>query len=109
MASEYYECFNALKNYRHKLILPLSGTNNYRITSYTDFERTLKMLEDDEYLFIPEMNSDFLTIKEEGVNLFSCLKQKAMELGFNLNNKIDENKVYDTFFKLSGGLIIWID
>lgn len=98
-----------LKKYKHKLILPLSGTDNYRISSYTDFDRTLKMLGDDEYLFIPEMNSNFLDIKETGVNLFLCLKQKSMELGFNFNSRIDENKVYDTFFKLSGGLIIWID
>lgn len=100
-----------LKTNKHRLILPLLDYDDNRISTYIDYERTIKLINNKEYLFIPEINSNFLNIKEteNDPNIFICIKQKAKSLGFILTTRIEENKVNLSVSGYSKGFIIEIE
>lgn len=100
-----------LKTNKCKLIFPLLDFNENRISTYTDYERTLKLINSNEYLFIPEMNSNFLNLREDdnNNNIFKCIKQKARDLGFILKTTTDENKVNSSISGNNKGFTIEIE
>lgn len=99
-----------LKTSKYRLIFPLLDFDENRISTYIDYERTLKLINSNEYLFIPEMNGNFLNLIEDdnNYNIFKCIKQKAKDLGFILKTTTDENKVNLSISGKSKGLIIEI-
>ena len=100
-----------LKIKKYKLVLPLSDYDENRISAYVDYERTFKLIHDNEYLFKHEINNEFLNIAESNYNcnILKCIKQKAKSLDYTLKIKIEENKVNLSISGNSKGLIIEIE
>jgi len=81
-----------------KLVFPISSFSTDRVDVYVDYERTIKMLKEDELLFVPEDNGSFLNLidddKDCPYNILTCLKKKADELNLTLLSAIINNKVF---------------
>ena len=87
-----------LKEHHMKLLFPLSSFSSDRIDTFVDYERTIRKLNEDELLFIPESNSDFLNLKDDDsdcpYNILVCIKKKAKELNLSLCSLIMNNKIF---------------
>ncbi|SCI62202.1 Uncharacterised protein [uncultured Bacteroides sp.] len=80
-----------------------------RIDTYTDRERSLNMLNDNEYLFIPCTLSDFLSteIKDNCYfNIISCIKTVAAKMELKIQFKLTDDKTYSIFEGVYKGLIL---
>lgn len=103
---------NILEQGNCRLIFPISSYGNDRVNTYIDIERTLKILKDNDYLFHPELNTDFLSLKENDskcpYNIYMCIKQKATELNRTLNEGIEDNIVYEILSAKHKGFVVSI-
>ncbi|MCI8781354.1 MAG: hypothetical protein HFH70_11870 [Lachnospiraceae bacterium] len=94
-----------MKGNNQKLILPLSGlSNDRRIEYYLDYERTIKLLSENELLFRAEKNSNFLNIKESDVefqyNIMHCINVIAEKHSLVIDSQTEDNKAFSTLIGL---------
>lgn len=101
-----------LKKEDSRLVFPISSYNKDRVNTYIDLERTLKKLKDNDYLFYPENNTDFLNLKEDDekcpYNIFNCIREKAKEEKLELKWSIENNIVYEILTATQNGFVISI-
>ncbi len=94
------------------MVFPISSYNKDRVNTYIDLERTLKKLKDNDYLFYPENNTDFLNLKEDDekcpYNIFNCIREKAKEEKLELKWSIENNIVYEILTATQNGFVISI-
>lgn len=86
-----------LNRERKKLVIPISAySSSNRVESYTDYGRTVSRLKTDEFLFISNKNTDFLSLKENdeeyAFNLNYCLSEAGNCLGYTIQKTTEENK-----------------
>lgn len=100
-----------MKVLKKKLILPLSHyLNDKRIDNYLDYERSLKLMSENELLFVVSRNSDFLDIKERNetfsYNIMHCINVIAEKCSLVINSQTEDNKVVSRLFDSCKGLVI---
>lgn len=91
------DVISLIKNKSLRLLLPLSDlSQNNRIDNYLDYERTIKLMDNDHLLFFVESNSDFLntTIPDRvyPCNIMHCLQEAVKKFSFNLKTQVVANK-----------------
>ena len=80
-----------------------------RIDTYTDRERSIKMLNDNEYLFIPCTNSSFLNTKvndDSSFNIISCIKAVATKMELSIQFDLIDNKTHSGIGGEYKGLVL---
>lgn len=80
-----------------------------RIDTYTDRERSIKMLNDNEYLFIPCTNSSFLNTKVNNdccFNIISCIIAVATNMGLKIQFNLIDNKTHSGIGGKYKGLVL---
>lgn len=102
-----------LKDRHLKMILPLAKYSDYnRITCYTDYYRTSEMLNDDEWIYFTESNSDFLNVKKEDdkyqYNIMYCINLIAKRYSLIVSENIEEDKYFESLSGKGKGLVISI-
>lgn len=106
------DLLSLLKNSNGHLVFPLASFCDDRITVYTDIERTLKMLGANDYLFIPESNTNFLNLKDNDsgcpFNILTCLKVVAKLYNFELIMSIENNRIYENLGGIQKGFVIMV-
>lgn len=103
-----------LQKKKKTLVLPLSEMLTIdRIDNYLDYERTCKMLGLEDYLFIVEQNSGFLSVKEDDdefpFNIVHCIKRLAYKNGMTIMKKIENDKAESRFGGKCRGLLISLE
>lgn len=93
-----------------KLVFAISPYgDDDRIDTYTDRERSITMLSDNEYLFIPCTNSSFLNTKvndDSCFNIISCIKTVAAKMELKIQFKLIENKTHSGIGGWYKGLVL---
>ena len=89
-----------------KIIFPLSDFSQDRIDVYTDIERTLSMLSENELLFVPTMHSDFLNLNNGNINIKHCIDSIAMNAALNIKYQIVPKKIYTALSGISSCLVL---
>ena len=93
-----------------KLVFAISPYgNDDRIDTYTDRERSISMLNDNEYLFIPCTNSGFLNteVKDNSYfNIISCLKAVAAKMELKIQFNLVDNKTHSEIGGKYKGLVL---
>lgn len=102
-----------LKELNKKLVLPLSNfLDGKRIENYLDYERTLKLISENELLFIVEENSNFLNTQKNDVefpyNIINCINVIAEKQSLMINSQIEDHKAISSLSGSCKGLIISI-
>ena len=86
-----------MAKHNKKLIIGLSTIIGHdRAENYLDTYRSAQQLEKDEVLFVPVMNSGFLSVKHDDkeypANLLWCCSKVCEDLGINISKTIEEKK-----------------
>ena len=93
-----------------KLVFAISPYgNDDRIDTYTDRERSISMLNDNEYLFIPCTNSSFLNteVKDNSYfNIISCIKAVAAKMELKIQFNLVDNKTHSGIGGKYKGLVL---
>lgn len=93
-----------------KLVFAISPYgDDDRIDTYTDRERSIDMLYDNEYLFIPYTNSSFLNTNVEDnscFNIITCIKKVATKMGLNIQFNLVDNKTHSGIGGKYKGLVL---
>lgn len=104
--------FLRLKNFRQKLILPLSSWSENRLENHLDYDRTLQMMNSDEFLFVIEQNSSFLDIIDSDsnsqFNIMHCINIAAGKMMLNVSSTICNNKSVSRFGDYGKAIIITV-
>lgn len=97
-----YYCFKDLiadmaANNR-KFIIGLSSIiGNERAENFLDIDRSAKQLSKDEVLFVPMMNTGFLSIRQEDAyfrsNLMCCINKVCKDLELKISSTLENNKI----------------
>ena len=100
-----------MKEENKYLVLPISNFGDEkRIENYLDYERTYKMLSENELLFVVETNSDFLNIKESdskfSYNLIHCIEIIGKKYSFQIHKEFENNKGLSRFGGICKGILI---
>lgn len=80
-----------------------------RIDTYTDRERSINMLNENEYLFIPCTFSDFLSTKIKDncyFNIISCIKAVAAKMELKIQFNLVDNKTHSGIGGIYKGLVL---
>ena len=80
-----------------------------RIDTYTDRERSINMLNENEYLFIPCTNSSFLNteVKDNSYfNIISCIKAVAAKMELKIQFNLVDNKTHSGIGGRYKGLVL---
>ena len=80
-----------------------------RIDTYTDRERSINMLNENEYLFIPCTFSDFLSTKIKDncyFNIISCIKAVAAKMELKIQINLVDNKTHSAIEGKYKGLVL---
>ena len=80
-----------------------------RIDIYTDRERSINMLNENEYLFIPCTFSDFLSTKIKDncyFNIISCIKAVAAKMELKIQFNLVDNKTHSAIEGKYKGLVL---
>lgn len=80
-----------------------------RIDTYTDRERSINMLNENEYLFIPCTFSDFLSTKIKDkcyFNIISCIKAVAAKMELKIQFNLVDNKTHSAIEGKYKGLVL---
>lgn len=85
-----------------KFIIGLSSiSSNSRADNFLDVERSTQQVSKDETLFIPIMNSGFLSVKQDDTNfhtnLLWCINKVCNDLGFKVSSSEEDNKTVSRF------------
>jgi hypothetical protein len=92
------------------IVFALSDFSQERIDTYTDIERTLSLLTDNELLFIPVCNSDFLNLTDcDEINIKHCIKSIADELDIKIQFQIMPRKIYTHISGISSSVVLSLD
>lgn len=93
-----------------KLVFAISPYgDDDRIDTYTDRERSINMLSDNEYLFIPCTNSSFLNTKvndDSSFNIISCIKAVATKMELSIQFDLIDNKTHSGIGGKYKGLVL---
>lgn len=93
-----------------KLVFAISPYgDDDRIDTYTDRERSINMLSDNEYLFIPCTNSSFLNTKvndDSSFNIISCIKAVASKMELSIQFDLIDNKTHSGIGGEYKGLVL---
>lgn len=86
-----------MKEYHQQLIFALSNySDEYRVENHLDYEHTINRMKENEWLFIAETNSNFLSLKENDqefpMNMLACLKLVEQKLSISINREIKEKR-----------------
>lgn len=96
---------------KEKLVIGLSSfTKNKRADNYLDYAKSASMLNNDEILFVPVRNTNFLNLEDDDnaypINLFWCIREAGKKMGLHSNMIIEEHKVYAAIEGSCRGLVI---
>ena len=93
-----------------KLVFAISPYgDDDRIDTYTDRERSITMLSDNEYLFIPCTNSSFLNTKvndDSCFNIISCIETVATKMELSIQFDLIDNKTHSGIGGEYKGLVL---
>lgn len=100
-----------LKSNKVKLVLPLTNWSAQpRIENYLDYERSTKLLTEDEILFIVELNSSFLNIDTSDGSfpntLIQCINHLAAKNSLQITYRTEDHKAISRLSGVCKGYVI---
>ena len=84
--------------------------NDERIEYYLDYERTNRLISENQLLFCANKNSGFLSIKEHDesfpYNILGCINKIAINNSLTINKRVEKDKAIESFGGMCKCLVI---
>lgn len=92
------------------LIIPVANWLDNYVEVHMDYSKSYKMLSSNEFLFLPDLNSSFLSLKESvdtsQYNLIDCILALEKRHSLSLSYEERDNKAFSSTFGICKGLVI---
>lgn len=90
-----------VKESKLELVFALSNLGEARLENYLDYERSFKRLSENQFLFVVEKNSGFLSMMEKDekypYNIWWYLNKIAEKNSLIIDKRIENDKAFSTF------------